>query len=97
MEQKKTQISGGVGIFTSRLPLMELTITIMVSKGTIEVIRLKPNMPNFNPSKRFTNNYKQWSAFRTLPGNVGRQVNLVEILIYCTRLPLQKYLKLFSY
>jgi hypothetical protein len=73
---KKTQISGGVGIFTSRLPLVWPGGTYNnngLTQGAIEVIgTTNPNMPNFNPNPSAASQIiNNGQPLGPLPGNVG--------------------------
>ena len=73
---KKTQISGGVGIFTSRLPLVWPGGTYNnngVTQGAIDINgTTNPQMPSFNPNPSVNSQlYNNGVALGPVPGNVG--------------------------
>jgi hypothetical protein len=73
---KKTQISGGVGIFTSRLPLVWPGGTYNnngVTQGAIDINGVtNPSMPVFNPNPSVNSQLNYNGApLGPLPGNVG--------------------------
>jgi hypothetical protein len=73
---KKTQISGGVGIFTSRLPLVWPGGTYNnngVTQGAIDINGTSnPNMPNFNPNPSVNSQlFNNGVPLGPVPGNVG--------------------------
>ena len=73
---KKTQISGGVGIFTSRLPLVWPGGTYNnngVTQGAIDINgTTNAQMPNFNPNPSVNSQlYNNGVALGPVPGNVG--------------------------